>query len=320
MKHRKSDILWKVVMEEVFDDLLRFIFPDADKIYDMKRGFEFLDKELAEMYPEPEKVTATRYADKLVKVFNRKGIEECVLLHIEIQGDTSKRLQFSERMYEYFARIRARHPKKPVSAVAIFTGQYGKNMPDRYTYECRRTRLTYEYPTISILDFPDKELTESDNPFALVVLAAKASLLEGKIPEKALFERKVLIAKMLLAKGYSTRKIRAIFVFLESYVLFKDPKMNRNFRKEIKSQDKNDIMGIDEYLKQEGKKEGLAEGIKKGMKEGMEKGIEKGQENSRRLFVENLLKNSNFSVAKIASLANVTVEFVNKVKNGLKIK
>jgi hypothetical protein len=29
-KHRKSDILWKVVMEEVFDDLLRFIFPDAD--------------------------------------------------------------------------------------------------------------------------------------------------------------------------------------------------------------------------------------------------------------------------------------------------
>jgi hypothetical protein len=30
-KHRKSDILWKVVMEEVFDDLLRFIFPDADQ-------------------------------------------------------------------------------------------------------------------------------------------------------------------------------------------------------------------------------------------------------------------------------------------------
>ncbi len=308
MKHRKSDILWKVVMEEVFDDLLRFIFPDADKIYDMKRGFEFLDKELAEMYPEPDKKTATRHADKLVKVFNRKGKEECVLLHLEIQGNTSKRLQFSERMYEYFARIRARHPKKPVSAVAIFTGQYGKNMPDRYTYEYRRTRLTYEYPAISILDFPDKELEESDNPFALVVLAAKASLLEGKIPEKVLFERKVLIAKMLLAKGYSTRKIRAIFVFLESYVLFKDPKMNLTFRKEIKSQDKNDIMGIDEYLKQEGKKEGLAEGMKK------------GQENSRRLFVENLLKDSNFSVAKIASLANVTVGFVNKIKNGLKAK
>jgi hypothetical protein len=35
-------------VEEVFEDLLRFVFPDADKVYDMERGFEFLDKELAE--------------------------------------------------------------------------------------------------------------------------------------------------------------------------------------------------------------------------------------------------------------------------------
>jgi len=44
MKHRKSDILWKVIMEEVFPDLLRFIFPDADEVFNMARGFEFLDK------------------------------------------------------------------------------------------------------------------------------------------------------------------------------------------------------------------------------------------------------------------------------------
>ena len=56
-KHRKSDILWKVVMEEVFDDLLRFIFPDADQVYNMERGFEFLDKELAELYPDPGKAS-----------------------------------------------------------------------------------------------------------------------------------------------------------------------------------------------------------------------------------------------------------------------
>src|ERR1700710_2130533 len=91
-KKRKSDILWKVVMEEVFDDLLRFIFLDADQVYDMERGFEFLEKELAEMYPEPDKEKDSRFADKLVKVYHRDGEEEWVLLHIEIQGDTSKRL------------------------------------------------------------------------------------------------------------------------------------------------------------------------------------------------------------------------------------
>jgi hypothetical protein len=66
MRHNK-DILWKGLLEWVFDDLLRFVFPDADERFDMQRGFAFLDKELAEMYPEPEKETDVRFVDKLVK-------------------------------------------------------------------------------------------------------------------------------------------------------------------------------------------------------------------------------------------------------------
>jgi flagellar biosynthesis/type III secretory pathway protein FliH len=92
--------------------------------------------------------------------------------------------------------------------------------------------------------------------------------------------------------------------------------MNRNFKARIKEQDKNNIMGIDEYLKQEGKEEGLAEGLEKGL----ERGLEKGRENTSRLFVENLLKDGNFSVKKIASLANVTENFVSKIKKELKVK
>ena len=304
MKRRKSDILWKGIMEEVFDDLLRFIFPDADQDYNMERGFEFLDKELAEMYPEPDKETDTRFADKLVKVFNREGQEEWVLLHIEIQGDTSKRLQFAERMFRYFYRILDRY-RKPVSAVAIFTGQDGKKMPDRFEYEYRKTRLLYEYHTISILDFTDKALAESNNPFALVVLAAKTSLLEGKIPEIELLERKLLIASKLSAKGFSREKIRAIFTFLESYVLFDDPEMNRIFRERIDHLENNDNnMGILEAVKQIAKEEGIEEGLEKGSQ----------------LFVENLLKGSEFPVEKIASLANVTIDFVNKIKSSLEAK
>ena len=293
-------------MEELFDDLLRFIFPDADQVYDMERGFEFLDKELSEMYPEPGKGSATRFADKLVKVFRRDGEEDCILCHIEIQGDTKKkdRPLFAERMVRYFYRIWDKH-RKPVSAVAIFTGRDGKKMPDRFEYRYRNTRLLYQYPTISILDFTDEELEKSDNPFAQVILAAKTSLLEGKIPPARLLDRKVLIARKLLRKGFSLRKIRAIFVFLENYVVFKDPEMNLNFKNRIESKDKNNIMGIDEYLKMVGKEEGLAEGI------------EKGKEESNRLFVENLLK-EGFPIKKIASLANVTITFVKTVKADLK--
>jgi hypothetical protein len=294
---RKNDILWKVVLEEVFDDLLRFLYEDADLEYNMDQGFQFLDKELAELCPDPEKDTDTRFADKLVKVFHRDGGEEWILLHIEIQGDTTERAEFSARMFRYFYRILDRF-RRPVSAVAIFTGLDGKKMPNQFEYTYRGTRLFYQYHSFSILDFPDEELADSDNPFALVVLAAKTALLERKIPKQELLNRKVSIAGKLLRRGFQSRKVRAILKFLENCVRLEDEEMNRIFRERIQSQDKNFVMGIDEYVKMEG--------------------IEEGIEIRNRQFVENLLRETEFSTEKISALADVTVEFVNEVRNGLK--
>ena len=293
MKQRKSDILWKVIMEEVFPDLLRFIYPDADDEYNMERGFEFLDKELAELNPQPDEEKDSRFADKLVKVYHRDGVEEWVLLHVEVQGDTQDRDAFAERMYTYFYRIRDRYPGRLVSALAIFTGENGNRMPGKYSYEYRGTRLTYEYPTVSILDYSDEELDKSSNPFAQVVVAAKMRLQEGKVPEDELLNNKLLAARKLTEKGCGMEKIRAIFNFLRNYVLFEKPETNRKSDKLFKETDKTSVMNTVEYLKMEGKEEAAA------------------------AFVENLLKGSDFVVEKIASLANVSVEFVNKVKNQL---
>lgn len=62
---RKNDILWKGVMEVIFDDLLRFIIPEVEKIVDMNHEFYFLDKELSEMYPEPDKASDTRKTNSM---------------------------------------------------------------------------------------------------------------------------------------------------------------------------------------------------------------------------------------------------------------
>jgi hypothetical protein len=117
-----SDSLWKGIIEDTFDDLLRFVFPKADEVFDMQRKFGFLDKELAELYPEPGRSSATRIADKLVKVYRRNGEAEWLLVHLEVQGRAAQ--DFPERMFQYYYRIfdRWRHP---VTAVAIFTGQMG---------------------------------------------------------------------------------------------------------------------------------------------------------------------------------------------------
>src|ERR1700749_2681760 len=111
MKMRKDrDILWKAVIDVVIDDLLRFVFPGADDLFNLERKVDFLDKELAELYPEPDKKSATREADQLVKVYRRDGGEEWVLIHLEIQGRNEA--DFPERMFRYYYRIldRWRHP------------------------------------------------------------------------------------------------------------------------------------------------------------------------------------------------------------------
>jgi len=44
MTPKAKDILWKGIIEDLFADFLRFFYAGADEIFDMERGFEFLDK------------------------------------------------------------------------------------------------------------------------------------------------------------------------------------------------------------------------------------------------------------------------------------
>jgi predicted transposase YdaD len=313
MKHRKSDILWKTIIEEVFAELLRFIYADADQVYDMDRGFEFLEKELAELNPQPDEEKDSRFADKLVKLYHKDGQEEVVLLHIEVQGDTTNREGFAERMYIYHYRIRDRYPGRLVSALAIFTGLDGDRMPGQFDYSYRGTELTYKYPTLSVLQFSDEELVASPNPFAQVVIAARIRLKEGVISEDELLNIKLLAANRLQEKGFSEDLIRAIFTFLRNYVLFEEPETNRKFDDRFKAIDKLNIMNTVELLKMEGREEGIQIGLTKGKKEGRVEGKTEAAE----IFVENLLKQSDFALEKIAAVVGVTVDFVKQVKSRL---
>jgi hypothetical protein len=307
MRHDK-DILWKGLLEWVFDDLLRFVFPNADTLFDMEKGFGFLDKELAELYPEPEKKSDTRVVDKLVKVFRKGGAEEWVLIHIEAQGETKSedRPFFSERMFRYFYRCLDKY-RRPIAAIALFTGPDARQMPGKYEYAFLDTRLHYQYNTLCILDYPDTELEQSDNPFAWVVLAAKKALLQGKGLDNKLLKGKLFIFRKLYEKGvFASQKLQAILTFLNNYVRFEDPEYNRKFRDEIdKITDKKDTMDIFEQVAEWRREEGIEEGLKKGLKEGLEKAVKV------------LLANTELPVEKIASEVGVPVSFVENIKNKL---
>lgn len=76
----RDDALWserrtEAILEDIFDDFLRFFIPDADQIFDLERGFLFLDKELEQLFPPDGDQYEPKHVDKLVQVFTRDGIE-----------------------------------------------------------------------------------------------------------------------------------------------------------------------------------------------------------------------------------------------------
>jgi len=311
------DILWKSMLEEVFEDLLRFVDPEIEKRLDLSRGFEFLDKELAAINPEPGETADTRVVDKLVKVYLRDGGETWMLLHVEVQG--SNEAGFAKRMFRYYYRLLDRKSlqDRDVAALAILTGRYGKKVPNKYEHQTFWGGVLYNYKTLCITDYSDDVLKASDNPFAIVILVAKEALTkpkrkenldekekekEDEIWDQKLLKQKMLIVKLLYRKAtFSEDKIRAILVFLNNYVVFNKPETNRIFMEQIDQiTGKKDTMGIIEQVKQ----------IR----------LEEAREDERRLFVENLLKDSDFAPEKIASVANVSLEVVNEVKVKLRGK
>ena len=71
---KRDDSLWKAILEDVFDDFLTFFYPDASDLFDFGKGFEFLDKELDDLFPREES-ESVKYVDKLVKVALTDGLE-----------------------------------------------------------------------------------------------------------------------------------------------------------------------------------------------------------------------------------------------------
>jgi hypothetical protein len=309
MYRKKDDILLKSAFEETFPDLLRFYYKNADGIFDMDRGFEFMDKELRELFPELDKSGGTRFVDMLVKSFLKDGEEEWIFIHIEIQGGDSK--NFARRMFQYWYRIYDRF-QVDVAAIAVFTGDKSQKRPDMFQKEFLDTSITYRFKAYHILDHSEEELLSMDNPFALIVLAAQKALTRGKIPEEELGEQRLTVARALIqGRKYSHEQIMRFLYFLKNFIYIENQEINRNFDSEITFlTGKENQMGIIETIKKIAREEALEEGLELGM----EKGIEKGAEQKSREFVRNLLQNTDFDNAKIASLSGVTTAFVEKVK------
>ncbi|WP_158795454.1 hypothetical protein [Pedobacter sp. L105] len=228
---RNEDILWKGILEDAFDDFLRFIDPEAERLLDLERGFDFLDKELLQEVPSKGNRHSSKIVDKLVKVYTKNGQEEYILVHVEVQGKYQK--DFGKRMFTFYYHLFDKY-NKHITAYAIFTEANTIERPNFFTIELLSTSLLYTFKTYKIANQKEEELLASNNPFALVVLAAKTVLMSKKIKDNGQRDQQLLavktnLVKQLLSKGLNKEKVRIIMNFINYYINFDSNEINIKF-------------------------------------------------------------------------------------------
>ncbi|WP_071192455.1 transposase [Trichormus sp. NMC-1] len=223
------DGAWKEGVEKYFEAFLTFFFPQIYSEIDWTRGYEFLDQELQQLMRESE--VGKQFVDKLIKVWLNDGKETWLLIHLEIQSQVDT--GFPKRMFSYHYRIFDRYGQEVVS-LAILGDNQASWRPQEYSYERWGCRLSLQFPTVKLLDYQPRwsELEQSDNPFAVLVMAhlrtqATTQDLTGRL------RWKLSLIKRMYELGYSRDKILQLFDLIDRLMAL-PPNLDLSFKTELK--------------------------------------------------------------------------------------
>ena len=150
------DGAWKVSLDQYFKDFLALLFPAIHAEVDWSKGYVFLDSELAKITVDAK--TGRRYADKLVKVHTLAGVEEWLLIHVEVQSSPEPQGVFARRMFTYWSRLMDYHQVDVVS-LAVLEEPLTK---PKEIKSCPTLQLLSDYLITKALKKPKSVLNKND--------------------------------------------------------------------------------------------------------------------------------------------------------------
>jgi len=306
------DNKWKVIISNLFEDFINFFLPNLYELVDFQSPIEFLEQELYKLIDDKIKQGKV-INDKLAKVKLKSGEEKWILIHIEIQS--SFELDFNERMFTYFYRIYDSYNQK-ITAIAIYTDKTPKEH-SAFNYEFSGTRLLYEFNSYKITSPKQKELLESDNPFALVVLTCQYLLKTKNDLDKRL-SFKLKLIRLAKDKQYEDKQIINLLKFID-FILILPSELEQKFQNEIMSKyiEPKD-MKLTESQIEFANKVHIAlygETIKeKAVREETEKFVIE-----KTISIQKLIRSSDLSDNKIAEIFNTTAKFVSEIRNNMNV-
>lgn len=318
-----QDIVWKKIIEDLFQDFVAFFLPDVFPHIDFSKPYDFLDKEFENLFPKAKK--GKRHVDKLVKVFLKSGKQQWILIHAEVQGyhDDS----FSLRMYTYFYRIFDKYHQKVIS-LAILADERPDWKPDRFEYQFFQTELTFKYRIYKLLEQEEENLKVSDNPFALAVLASLDTMKSKRSEDKRLCF-KLELSRLLLEKDIPKAKIEAVFQFINVLLQVADEQKQSQFMEEVHKMataNKKEyiLTDYDQAVLRKALKEKTNEvvtefeeaAIRKGIKQGEQKGERRGERRGERKALEKTarqMKAKGFDISVISEVTGLSEDEIKKL-------
>jgi predicted transposase/invertase (TIGR01784 family) len=303
---KRDDTLWKGLIESLFEDFLRMVYPDADNHFDFEKGITFLDKELHEIAQVTKSDWETVKIMDLLAGLHLKGTGENLffLAHVDIQGNPQA--DFEERMFYYFLRALDSLNKRVVSwAILIDSNKNWK--PTIFLYEFFGTEARYKFNVLKLLDLDLKTLEASNNPFATALYVALSERLNVKTKELDPLKLKVKLARKLFEKQYAPEKVRCIMNFLKFCIRLPEEK-ERIFAVELQNlTNKKSTMGLEEMILEKIKTEGLQKGLKKGLQKGLKEGRQEGRQEANLIAIKNGLT-KGYSLDILSDLLNLSQE------------
>src|SRR5690606_6430556 len=299
---RIDDPLWKSILEQTFSHFLKFIFLDAEESFDLRKPFDYLDKEFESLFPPESNGKGIRYVDKLVKVFLKNGEEQFVLCHVEVQSSKGKG-DLAERMFRYFYKISDRY-KVPVTAIAILADGNRNYRPKVYVQEFMGTSLRYNFNSYKIIDKNESALRSNSNPFAVVVLTALLSILHRNVSDEELKDMKHDLYEEMMRRKMDKTTRQGIYDFLAYYVSFQNPENFTKFEQEVENKlGRSNSMGTREYLLEKAERKGKQEERAKAEAEKLAEKL-KSALNFKKMGVpvEDIAKGLELTVEQVAKL------------------
>ncbi len=213
------DESWKDALRIFFKDFMALCWPDAFSEIDWTKGYECLEQEFQALVKKEE--VGHRIADRLVKVWRKDGKEKWVLIHVEVQAQPVA--DFAERMFVYWYRIFDRYAKDTAS-LAMLIDHSQSWRPQQFTTTLWNTKIQMDYPVFKLLDWQNKQeaLKNSDNPFAVVLLAQLSALKSTKHPTGRLMS-KVQLTRTLYYKGWDKNRILDLYRCLDAILILPKP-------------------------------------------------------------------------------------------------